>query len=524
MKKLTIEEVEQRVKEVAPCLTLVRSTYTTTHGVCLWIHKQYGTFERKPVLIYLSKDIKHPTEKKDILYSSWKETISKYWNIESELKDQTNESFIKVKCLLCSTSQEKRIKKLIEACVNDRSGCQICWKKYIKTEEYAKIMGERSTEAGTESRQKQGINLSKTIMSLPKEERHRIYGHFKGKKQKEEIVELRRKNYRERSAYKGLSQACSKTGAPKSFLIELIKDGEITIDNAVSEALMYNKEKIGTDIEKIISKTLDIPRFDKMEPKIKENQGIIRKPDFKISDKLYADVHGLISHSAKYNKGIEHHFTRRLEFEKEGLLLLQFFSDEVYSKKDLIKSIINANNNIFKKTINATKCTIKSIDYNTIDTFFKTNYLANVSTKDTIPVGLYHKNKLVACVSYTKNLDTIVINAIACKKNIKIRGFFKFIFDSIDSLKTHDVFYETDLRFEFYNLSRLGFVNVRDSQEWFWTNGKKRLDTLSFKNEAEINNITEEEYAKNLGFYKIGDAGKRLWKRSKAISTPTTKD
>jgi len=524
MKKLTIEEVEQRVKEVAPSLSLVKESYTTTHNVCTWIHCKYGSFERKPVSIYLLKDIKHPKEKKDELYSFWKDTISKYWTINVEFKDQSNESIINVQCLVCNTMQEKRIKKLIEACSNSRSGCHICWKKYVKTQEYAKTMGERSAEAGSESRQEQSTNLSKTIMSLTKEERRKIYGHFKGKKQKEEIVEKRRKNYREKSIYKGLSQACAQTGAPRGALIEMINNGELTIDDAIAQALAFNRNEAGTDIEKMMSKTLNIPRFDKSEPKIKENQGLIRKPDFKISDKLYVDIHGLISHSSKYGKLVEHHFIRRTEFEKEGLRLLQFYSDEVYNKKELIKSIINSNNNIFKKTINSVKCLIKPIDYDIADNFFKTNYLSNVDLSNATTVGLHYKNKLVASFAYTKQQDLITIKAFACKKNIKIQGHLKKIIEYIDPLTVCDIFCETDLRFEFYDLSRSGFVSVYDSQGWFWTNGRKRIDNITFKDKIAINDQNSEEYAKSLGFYKIGDAGKRLWKRPKLIEADSPTD
>jgi len=275
------------------------------------------------------------------------------------------------------------------------------------------------------------------------------------------------------------------------------------------EAYLENFKNNKTFVEHVASELFGSEHFGKKPNHISE----VYKPDFALSDNVYVNVDGLFWHSEKMKNKI-YHFEMRQIFENANLRILQFREDEILHKKDIVKSIVN---NALHKTTNkifGRKCQIKNIDQQTANDFLEENHLmGSIKAKH---VGLYYGDTLVCLLSYKSKNNVCKIERFCSKINTNVIGAFskllKHLEDKCISNNITEIHNWVDLRYGTgKHLLDKDFHLTRETLGWKWTNGRKTFNRLKCKANMDERKLSEKEYAKELGWYKIYDAGQRLY-------------
>lgn len=304
-------------------------------------------------------------------------------------------------------------------------------------------------------------------------------------------------------------------------LTSFCKEHQVNRENAYKIFHNYGEEAFiryckspskETSIEtllKIILKPL-FPNLKKYDKKPKEIE-INRRPDFKLiknNKTLFVNVDGLYAHS-ELKKQKKYHLELAEHFNKKKLTIFQFRADELRDSKQIVYSMIE---NYFKLSpykIAARKCKIKVISTKTANEFFLENHLMGTGSKST-NYGLFFNDKLVACLAFKRKKDsTYEISRFANKLRHNIQGgFSKLLKHAIKNTDAKKIITFCDLRYS-SGISYLaaGFKQEKISLGWKWTNGIFTYNRLKCRANMDSRKLTEAEYAKELGWYKIYDAG-----------------
>ncbi len=278
-------------------------------------------------------------------------------------------------------------------------------------------------------------------------------------------------------------------------------------DNIGPEAaLIYIDEyqPKSTDIENIFEGLFKIKKYDKQ---IILNDKKYR-PDFKLSETVYVDIDGLYWHSDKVMEDNFYHFHKREKYEQKKMRIFQIRADEITNKMGIVKSIINIElkNEITK--IFARKTSIKLISNQEASKFFDKNHLmgSGVSAK---AIGLYYNNELIMCLSYKKYKKGIDISRVCSKLNtLVVGGLGKLIKYIEKEEKPKFIQSFVDLRYGTgKSLEKLGFIRVGATLGWKWTDGTNTFNRLKCRANMDERRLSESQYAEELGWHKIYDAG-----------------
>lgn len=231
------------------------------------------------------------------------------------------------------------------------------------------------------------------------------------------------------------------------------------------------------------------------------------RPDYKVGD-LYVDVDGLLYHSERYKSDRKYHFIKRETYEKANLRLLQFHQDEIVFKGDIVKSIVENKVGIANNRYFARKLSIKEVDGVTSYSFFEENHLMG-GVKSSKTLGLYDGDNLVMAIAYKTHKGITELNRVAGKKHtLVVGGLSKILNQIILREKCSIVVSFVDLRYgNGDSLLRTGFEYVHTTLGWSWTDGIRTYNRLQCRANMDHRRLSEAEYAEELGWYKIYDAG-----------------
>jgi hypothetical protein len=272
---------------------------------------------------------------------------------------------------------------------------------------------------------------------------------------------------------------------------------------------------------------------------IREEEMVYNKPQL---DKYHIDIyipglklgieyHGLYWHSYEslLEKRVESDFNPK-KFHKvkadladrEGIKLLQIFEDEWRDKRDRVKDIIsqclgcNSGDSFY-----ARKCEIADTSYQDAVNFLNNYHFQGAGNVGSIRHGLYYKDKLVALMTWTNNKYSS-----GFKKESGIYELYKFAtcgrvpgglskllsyFE--DRYSPRFIFTFADRRyFNGNSFIRAGFsLDSTTDPNYFYFNKKnlKREHRFAHKKNKEAweLGLTEYEYWKDRGWYRIYDAG-----------------
>ena len=216
----------------------------------------------------------------------------------------------------------------------------------------------------------------------------------------------------------------------------------------------------------------------------------------------------------KKDNEINLYFNLRKSFEDSGLRICQFHEDEIRDKPLVVKSIVNNAIGTTPNKIYARKTIIQTVSQTIANEFLDNNHL--MGTIRAKHLGLYYNDILVGLISYKLKKNVCKIERFCTLINSTIVGGFTKLLSYIEKncIDSHitEIHNWVDLRYGTGNhLLEKGFRKIKDTQGWKWTDAVNTFNRLKCKANMDDRKLTEKEHAEELGWYKIYDAGQRLY-------------
>lgn len=295
-------------------------------------------------------------------------------------------------------------------------------------------------------------------------------------------------------------------------ILQKINSGQknkIKISLNLVKKIIKDYKNSKTTLEALAEQLFDTTHYNKKPHNLSE----IYRPDFKLTEKVYLNVDGLYWHSEKQKEN-RYHFNLRKEFEDNNLRIIQFREDEIRNKPNICKSIVdNARGNTLNK-VYARKCKVQAVQHKEAKTFLLENHLMGSTTAR--HVGLYHNNELISLLSFKEKKNICKIERFCSKIGYVITGGFcklvSYLEKNILSSAMEEMHNWVDLRYGTgYHLLNKGFAKKRDTLGWKWTDGHSTFNRLKCRANMDDRKLTQQQHADELGWYKIYDAGQRVY-------------
>ena len=253
--------------------------------------------------------------------------------------------------------------------------------------------------------------------------------------------------------------------------------------------------------------------------------------DIYIPDKNIAiECNGIYWHS-QYDR--EYHVLKYHQCESAGIQLLSIWEDWIYTKPDIVRSIILSKLGIYQKRIYARSCDIISIDSQTYREFLDLNHIQGSNTS-TYRYGLIYKGELVAVMGFCRkrgcmgnkqqNPDIYELSRFCSKINTQVIGAAERLLKKFQ----REVRYTKIYSFSCNDISNgslykvLNFKYVDESFNYWYidSKNKKRYHRVSFTKSKIVklgwketidNTWTEAEVTKEHGLFRIYDSGMKKW-------------
>lgn len=255
-------------------------------------------------------------------------------------------------------------------------------------------------------------------------------------------------------------------------------------------------------------------------------------PDHRVG----VEVTGNYWHSTYVKNDRQHLFQKFKESDSKGVKLYTFYEDELLNRKDICLSMILGSLGVYDKVVYARKTKVKEVsDRNLVSDFLDKNHLQGKIPSYYKAYGLYVDDELLSLMTFTKPrqnmgrcddgkqielsrfctlLNTRVVGGASrlLKHFIRENPEFKYIYSYSNNRYSNGKLYNS-----------LGFTYKGDVDiDYFYVNLNvdnclKRVNKRYFRKSAvkargiDIENKTEYELAKNEGFERLYDCGKKLW-------------
>lgn len=306
-----------------------------------------------------------------------------------------------------------------------------------------------------------------------------------------------------------IEQLSQKYNVPYSSIVQFINKTQRTQEEIMDYLVNYGGRL--NSLEKSTQNILNIDFFNQ-----NPNSELNCKPDFKLTDKIYLNVDGLYWHSELVKNNNRYHYNMRKQYEDNDLQIVQIRENEIYQKPEIIQSIINNKLNRNVTTIYARKCEVKKVDSKTANDFLNKCHLKG-SFKGK-HFGLYYNNVLTTIITYKVYKNTILkVERFCTELNTRVIGGFSKLLKYLENqINFNEIHYWVDLKYGTgYFLLNLGFKHSHDTLGWEWTDFVDTYNRRKCRANMDDRKLREREYANELGWHKIYDAGQRLYKKVK---------
>lgn len=236
------------------------------------------------------------------------------------------------------------------------------------------------------------------------------------------------------------------------------------------------------------------------------------------------EFNGLYYHSDKF-KDNNYHLYKTNFFREKGIKIIHIWEDDWYNKKDIIKSMILNKIGLSEK-IFARKCTVKIIsDYKISRNFLNINHIQGFGSNNRIIIGLFSGDDIVGIMSFNNlegrkklkegnwnlnrfcnKLNTSVVGGASKLLSFFIKNYNPESIISYSDYAISDGALYEKLGFEMLNKTYPDYKYILNGTRKHKSGFKK--EKLGIKNEL----ITENEYTKKIGLYRIYDCGKIKYK------------
>ena len=211
----------------------------------------------------------------------------------------------------------------------------------------------------------------------------------------------------------------------------------------------------------------------------------------------------------------DYHFLMREKYESLGLRIFQFRSDEVETKINIIKSIVENSIGKTANKVHGRKTKIEMIDSSSASNFYERTHLMGPGSGKYKNICLKYNEKIVTCMSYRLVGNKLVIERLSSELGTAVNGGFSKLLSYLEAAlqgKYSEIHYWVDLRYGTGNfLTNNGFKKDHDVLSWKWTDNKATYNRLACRANMDSRKLSEKEYAAELKWHKIYDAGQRLY-------------
>ena len=218
------------------------------------------------------------------------------------------------------------------------------------------------------------------------------------------------------------------------------------------------------------------------------------------------------------------HLNKQIVAENSGVNLIQITDYEWFYSENKIKSIIKSKLGVNNNIIGARECTVHKLKASDANKFFDENHLQSAS-RTTIAYGLYNKDKLISCMSFSKprfnkKYDYELIRFANTLDTTVLGGFQRLLKTFRNEYKGSIISYANRRLFNGEIYKSAGFKELHTTPPgYIWINHDlniiSRYKTQKhklIKNIGEnISHLSEPEIMENLGYSKLWDCGQKVF-------------
>ena len=510
--KLTIEDIKSRLPSH---LTIDVSTYVDTHTKARFIDSEYGEFWAPPREAIKSKNKKRYEANRNISLEEAKKRLPDHVTV-----DETTYKGASIPCIFIDKDYgpwKSRLDRITAGQNHPKRGHA---SKKISIDN---VISRLPNHVSIDSNTFQGVNYNARFIDseygefwalvstvIDKDRRHPDYkkDHLSKRTILAEDVQARCPEYvtLDKSTYLGTMK--------KARFI----DSEYGEFWALPNTVIFKKSAHPLRTVKTSKAEIEIFDFlkenglncDKNVKFNKERQFEIDLylPDYKIG----IEHNGLYWHSDNIREN-NYHLEKREYFESYGIKLLQFNSNEWLDATEIVKSMILSKLNKNLNKFQARKLFVKKIDRTEAKLFLESNHLMGFhpSSKS---IGLVDDTGLLVSIFSYRKLNTgIEISRFCNKIHTSVAGGFSKLLSEASKIENPQFVQSfVDLRYaDGKSLEKLNFINKSTTLGWKWTDGRNTFNRLKCRANMDHRKLSEKEYAKELGWFKIYDAGQRLF-------------
>jgi predicted transcriptional regulator len=257
---------------------------------------------------------------------------------------------------------------------------------------------------------------------------------------------------------------------------------------------------------------------------IQSNRSILNGKELDIfipNKNLAIEYNGIYSHLYRPTemkesliKGKSYHLQKTILCEKQGIQLLQFYSDEWNFKKEIVKSVISSKLGLNEK-IYARNCEKVIVEVQDKNKFLNRNHMQG-EDKSKIKLGLSYNKELVCIMTFCKSRFNKTyeweLSRFATKQNVNVVGGFSRLLKWFKEQYDGNIVSYADRRYSNGNVYlKTGFNIIRiNSPSYYYVdkNCLKRHNRMKFQKKIiGAYDCTEYEKAREMGYNKIFDCG-----------------
>lgn len=230
---------------------------------------------------------------------------------------------------------------------------------------------------------------------------------------------------------------------------------------------------------------------------------------------LAVEYCGLYWHS-EINRPSNYHKDKYEECNRKGIRLITIFENEWLSSRDkVINTLLYKLGKCKMESVYARNCHVREVDTKTKAEFFNVNHIQG-DGPSSINYGLFHGERMVACMGFIKRADHFILNRYATSFKVP-GGFLKILRRFEKELNYPEIVTFADLRWSqgqmYYNCEFVLDKEIEPDYYWckdkvLWHKFNWRHSRMQKKLIDYDSTLTEAENMHNHGFYKIYDCGK----------------
>lgn len=241
---------------------------------------------------------------------------------------------------------------------------------------------------------------------------------------------------------------------------------------------------------------------------------------------LGIEFNGLYWHS-EFQKTKKYHLDKKIHFKKLNISLFQIWEDDWLYKKDIIKEMIKNRIGLSDK-IWARKCDVRIIDDNKlVRDFLEKNHIQGF-VGSSIKIGLFNDGNLVSLMTFGKLRISMgqksgegeweLLRFCNLKGKSVVGGASKILKYFISNFNPNKIITYSLNSYSDGNLyNKIGFDFVSETGvNYFWCKDKVRNYRFNFRKDKLVSmgydsNKTEAEIMREIGYFKVWDAGSKRW-------------